>query len=137
MDDALHQPREPAKVVHRRIRRERVHSAQARAAALLTSTILAVSSNNSSDGAGRSSTSSGLGSLAACLDGDGGGGGGRAGVDVLQAARGEGGAVCADGEGLEVGHSFIASGGGVDAEDHAFAAVDAVLLFAVEPWERC
>jgi len=78
-----------------------------------------------------------VGGHAASLDGDGGGCGGRAGVDVLQTAGGEGGAVCGDGEGLEVGHCLVAGGGGVDAEDHAFSAVDAVLLFAVEPWRSC
>jgi hypothetical protein len=134
--DALHQSREPAEAVNRRVRRERVHAAQAAAAARLAGTILTIASDDSRDSAGRSlACSAGLGSDgAASLDGDGGGGGGRAGVDVLETAGGEGCAVCADGEGLEVGHGFVAGGGGVDGEDHAFAAVDAVLLFAVEPW---
>jgi hypothetical protein len=91
-------------------------------------------SSNGTRGASASCTGTSS-SGAASLDGDGGGGGSGVGVDILEAAGGEGGAVCADGEGLEGGHCLVSGGDGVDAEDHAFAAVDAVLLLAVEPWD--
>jgi hypothetical protein len=54
-------------------------------------------------------------------------------VTVVGAAAALGSAVGVDGQLFEIGHCFVAGGFGVDAEDHAFAAVDAVLLFAVEP----
>jgi hypothetical protein len=132
-----HQTGESAEAVHRRAGREAVHSAQAAAAARVASLVLAGTGDDGSDGTrGASASGTGSGSSsAASLDGDGGGGGSGVGVDVLEAARGEGGAVCADGEGLEVGHCLVAGGGGVDAEDHALAAVDTVLLLAVEPWD--
>jgi hypothetical protein len=108
----LHQSRESAKAVDRCICREAVHAAQAAARASLSGIVLACACDDGSSSAG---TSSALSSHAASL---------------------EGSAVCGDGESLEVGHCLVAGGGGVDAEDHAFAAVDTVLLFAVEPWDN-
>jgi hypothetical protein len=129
---------EPAKVVNRRLRGERVHPAQTAASAALALAICALSRNDSRDGA-RSGTGAGARGCCgvACEDGDGrrDGGGGR--VDVLDGRFGEACAVLADGEVLEVGHCLVAGGGRVDAEDHALAAVDAVLLLAVEPCGTC
>jgi hypothetical protein len=129
----LHQSRESAKAVDRCICREAVHAAQAAARASLSGIVLACACDDGSSSAG---TSSALSSHAASLDGNGGRGSSGVGVDVLEAAGLEGSAVCGDGESLEVGHCLVAGGGGVDAEDHAFAAVDTVLLFAVEPWDN-
>ena len=65
------------------------------------------------------------------LLGLGSGGGGR--VDGLDGCFLEGGAVGLDGELLELRHCLVTGDLGVDAEDHAFAAVLALGLFAVEP----
>jgi hypothetical protein len=125
-----HQPGEPTEAVDRRARREAVHATQAAARARVACLVLALAGNDSCDGTSSAGSGSATGN-----DIDGGGCGGGGGVDVLEAAGGERGAVLADGELLEVGHCLVARGGGVDAEDHAFAAVDAVLLLAVEPCE--
>jgi hypothetical protein len=88
-----------------------------------------------SGGAGARGGCGGVGaSSGSSLDGDGGGYGCGAGDDVLEGAGLEVGAVRADGELLEVGHGLAACSQGVDAEDHADAAVRAGLLLAVEPW---
>jgi len=127
---------EAAEVVDRRLRREAVDATQAAAAALIALRVLARTGDdtcNSAWGAG----SGGRGSSSAAAAGNNGDGGGLrlgVGVDGLEGARDEAGAVGADGELLECGHCLVAGGRGVDAEDHALAAVDAVLLFAVEPW---
>jgi hypothetical protein len=128
---------EPAEVVNRRLRGERVHPAQTAASAALALAICALSRDDGRDGARSGTGTCARGCCAACEDGDGGrdGGGGR--VDVLDGRFGEACAVLADGEVLEVGHCLVAGGGCVDAEDHALAAVDAVLLLAVEPWGAC
>jgi hypothetical protein len=137
-DPTLHQSRESTKVVNRRARWERVHAAQAAARASLAGAILALACDDSGDSTATSRV--GLGghcASAASLDGDGGGRSSGVGVDVLETAGGEGGAVGVYGELLEVGHCLVAGGGRVDAEYHAFAAVDAVLLLAVEPCCVC
>jgi hypothetical protein len=131
---ALHKARESAKVVDCGVGRERVHAAQTAARACLAGIVLALASNDSCNSA---TCGSGACGCAACCNGDGSWGCGGVGVDVLETTGGECGTVFANGKGFEVGHGLVASGSGVDAEDHAFAAVDAVLLFAVEPWDRC
>ena len=124
--------REPAKAADGRSGRERVDAAQAAAGAALALAGGALAGDDGSDGA-RGTGARARSSGAAGLDGDGRGGCCGVGVDVLDGRLLEGCAVCADGEVLEVGHGLVACCRGVDAEDHAFAAVDAVLLLAVEP----
>lgn len=129
-----HDAWEATEVVDRSVRGEGVHAAETAACAGLA---LSVHTGTSNDGCGRKGSSTigcSRGSvLASSQDGDGrwGGSGGR--VDRLKRARHQGGAVGADGKGFEVGHCLVARGGSVDAEDHALTAMDAVLLFAVEP----
>jgi hypothetical protein len=131
-----HQSGESTEAVDGRAGGERVHAAQTAARARVARLVLTLAGDDSGNG----SSSSGArarrarGGGASCGDGDGGGCGSGLGVDGLETAWLEGCAVYADGELLEVGHGLVARGGGVDAEDHAFAAVDAVLLLAVEPW---
>jgi hypothetical protein len=71
---------------------------------------------------------------ASSSDGDGAGRGGRSRIHGLQFSSDEGRPIRLDSQALEIRHCLFARGGGVDAEDHAFAAVFAVALFAVEPF---
>jgi hypothetical protein len=129
--------REPAKVVDGGLGRERVHAAQTAASAALALAVCALARDDSRDGACSCAGAGACSGCAACENGDGGRDGGSGGVDVLDGRVGEAGAVLADGEVLEIRHRLVACCGRVDAEDHAFAAVDTVLLLAVEPCGVC
>lgn len=91
---------------------------------------LAHCGSSSSTSSASSSTSSASGSTAAGGVWWGGAGSGRS-LAAGDAGAGAG-AVLGDGHGLE--HGLGLSGGGVDGEGHALAAV--ALLLAVEPWSR-
>jgi hypothetical protein len=123
---------ESTEVVNRRTSREAVHSTQATAGAALTLTVGTTARNNRRNGSCRCSPR--CCRSATSLDGDGSRGSGGGGVDALDGAVLERGAVRFDGELFELRHCLVARKGGVDAEDHAFAAVFADGLFAVHPF---
>jgi hypothetical protein len=127
----------PAKVVNSRVLREARNTAQALARARLSLSVRS-SANCQRRGSKRSRSSVSArrsSGAASSSDGDSGGcSGGGSSVYRLEGALDEIGAVGLDSQALEVGHCLVARGGGVDAEDHAFAAMFAVALFAVEPF---
>jgi hypothetical protein len=130
-----HQSRKPPEVRNRRTRGETINAAKTTARAHIARRILTLASDNGSSSQGRGAGTSCDSAAAAgsSLHSDGGRRGGSARSDVLERSGFKCCAVRADGELLEVRHSFVAGGESVDAEDHANATVRACSLLAVEP----